>query len=143
MESLKIWIISLCSATVISSIFKSLIENSTLKKTVNIFLSLFVLFYTIIPIAKISFNTPADIDESTDNFNAYYIDGYENIIKLSIENECERLSVKMNDFQIKSSLDNDNNIVIEELKVVINDSSKADELKEQIKKNLGYEVTVN
>jgi hypothetical protein len=43
MENFKLWIISFCGAGIISSLFKILVSNSNVKKSVDIFLSMFYL----------------------------------------------------------------------------------------------------
>ncbi len=144
MNSFKFWILSLCGATAISSIFKILLSNSSVKKVVNIFLSLFVLLYTIMPIQSIinDFSFDDDLSGKQTDFNNYYVDGYEQIVKISIENECEKMSVKVVSFNIESYIDNDGNLVVERLEIDIDNDEKSIDIATQIKNSLGFEVNV-
>ena len=82
MENFKVWIISLCGAGIISSLFKILVSNSNVKKSVNIFLSMFVFLYTIIPIENVISDLKIDTIENYDDsdYTEIYKSGYETII---------------------------------------------------------------
>lgn len=144
MNSFKIWILSLCGATAITALFKILLSKSSLNKILNIFFTLFVLFYTIMPLQSLfnikefnnfSFNTSYENDE-------IYKKGYEQIIELSIKKECEKLDVKVISFNIVSNLNNDNTLSVEKIEIQINNEGKNEMIKNAIKEQLGYEVTV-
>ena len=51
MDGFKTWILSVCGAMILSSLFKMILSDSSLKKSVNIFFSLFILFYTVVPLS--------------------------------------------------------------------------------------------
>ena len=53
MDNFKLWAYSLCGAIVITSVFKLIVSESRLKKSINIFLSAFLFFYSIIPLGDI------------------------------------------------------------------------------------------
>ena len=52
MEPIKQWFLSLCGATAITGIFHVFLSNTNFKKAINVFLSVFVLFYTIFPLSN-------------------------------------------------------------------------------------------
>lgn len=141
MDSFKIWIISLCGATAVSAIFKLLLSDSSLKKVINVFFSIFVLFYTVMPIQTF-FNDNIDFEvENEIDFKEYYQDGYETIVTKAIINLCNNIDVKVLSININSYVDDEgclniNNIVIE------TNSQNPNEIEEIIKNELGFEVEI-
>lgn len=141
MDSFKIWIISLCGATAVSAVFKLLLSDSSLKKVINVFFSIFVLFYTVMPIQTF-FNDKNDFEvENEIDFKEYYQDGYETIVTKAIINLCNDIDVKVLSININSYIDaegylNINNIVIQ------TNSQNPNEIEEIIKNELGFEVEI-
>lgn len=83
---MKLWALSLCGALVITSVFRLIISGSRLEKSVNVFLSVFIFFYSIIPLSNIT-----EIDDLSFNFEVeekedeIYLDGYEMVVVESIK----------------------------------------------------------
>lgn len=144
MEYFKIWIISLCGATAISSLFKILLSNSSLNKVLNIFFSVFILFYTVMPIQSVidSYSFDNEFNDEQIEYNEIYKKGYEQIIESSVTNECKKLSVEVLSFQISSYVNDDGHLYIEQLEIDIDNNEKIDEVKTELKTQLGYEVNV-
>lgn len=141
MDSFKIWIISLCGATAVSAIFKLLLSDSSLKKVINVFFSIFVLFYTVMPIQvflkdNIDFEVENEID-----FKEYYQDGYETIITKSIINLCNDIDVKVLSININSYIDDEGYLNINNI-VIQTNSQHPNEIEEIIKNELGFEVEI-
>ena len=141
MDNLKIWIISLCGATAITAIIKLLLSESNLKKSVDIFCAIFILFYTIIPMNNLfSFN-------KLDSFENFEIeikleDGYNKIITESIQNICEKMSVEIISLEIDSYIDDENYLNINSIFLDIDRDDISEKVKEKIKFESGLEVEV-
>ena len=141
MESIKIWIISLCGATAITSLFKILLSGSALNKVLNVFFSIFILFYTVMPIEASLNDFEIDLNDSID-YNEVYKSGYEQIVETSIASICKEVSVDILNLNIESNVNEDKYLIIEKIEIDIDDNERAIELENIIKEKLGYEVTV-
>lgn len=144
MDNIKLWMLSLCGATAITAIFKILISDSTLKKVINIFFSIFILFYILTPLNNFmkSNNSNLNFNDYETNNNDIYIGGYEEIIKKSIENICKEMSVNILDIEMDSYINNDGYLCINLLEIDIDDNNRILEIESAINKKLGYEVNV-
>ena len=140
MEMIKNYIFSLCGASVIISIAKIILHKSKLSKTVNIFLSLFLLFYMIAPFGKSSddftFYEPENI-EYTENFSS----GYTEIIKLSVQKVCEEENCIAEEITVHEK-EKDGESMIDFIEIKLNDGSKAQTVAEKLKNGYGFEVSV-
>lgn len=144
MESFKVWILSVCGATAVTSLCKIFLSKSKLQKITNVFLSIFVLLYTILPFENIDLELNSfqnDISDE-DSFSLYYQEGYKTIISESIINVCEKHDINVISIEIDSYIDDENYFVVDCLVVDIEDDSRIIEVKDIIKKNLNYEVSV-
>ncbi len=144
MDTFKMWMLSLCGATAITALFRILLSNSSLNKALNIFFTLFVLFYTVAPVQilfKDNFFNETSINLSTE-YNEIYKKGYEQIIELSIEKVCEELEVELLSCDITSNMNDDGSLVVESIEIHIKDSNQDKYIKNELKKQLGYEVIV-
>lgn len=141
MEMIKNYIFSLCGASVIISIAKIILHKSKLSKTVNIFLSLFLLFYMIAPFGKsrddFTFYEPENI-EYTENFSS----GYTEIIKLSVQKVCEEENCIAEEITVHEK-EKDGESMIDFIEIKLNDGSKAQTVAEKLKNGYGFEVSVN
>ncbi len=144
MELFKNWILSLCGAGIISSVFKIIVSNSNVKKTVNIFISMFVFLYTIIPIESM-------VDSFKINFNEYsekktyaeiYKDGYKTIIVNSIENVCKNYNVSIVNINIDSYIDNDGYLVVKKIELELSSNEKSQIIAKELKDKFNYEVII-
>lgn len=147
MNYFKFWIFSICGASAITALFKFLLSKSSVSKTLNTFFSLFILFYTVIPMQnfftnKFTFSSDK-IGESDISFNEFYEDGYKNIVEKSIQNACLKLSVKVLSIDIDSYIDDEGYLNIESLSISTDSPERSDEVKDFLKKQTGFEVTVN
>lgn len=143
MDSFKIWMLSLCGATAITSLFRILLSNSSLNKVLNIFFTLFVLFYTIIPVQSLFNNVFYDISTDTPtDYNEIYKNGYEQIIELSIKMECKKEGIEVLSCDTVSTIDNDGYLCVETIEIVIDNDKKIEAIKVKLEQELGYEVVV-
>ena len=126
MENFKVWIISLCGAGIISSLFKILVSNSNVKKSVNIFLSMFVFLYTIIPIENVISDFKIDTIENYDDsdYTEIYKSGYETIIIKTIENVCASNGVTILSINIDSYIDENQYLVVNRIELELNTDEK-------------------
>lgn len=141
MELIKQWFLSLCAATAITGIFNVFLSNTNFKKAVNVFLTIFVLFYTVIPLSniqssKISFNIE-DVEQSqlTEEI-------YEQVIATAIKNICDNNNIEVLSVDIDSYMDDDC-LVVEKLLVETDTPDKTKNIEELLKRELGFEVSVN
>lgn len=142
MEYFKTWIFSLCGAGIITSVFRILVSNSNVKKTVNIFLSMFVFLYTVIPIENIisDFDFQFENDIETSSYTDIYKDGYETIIVKSIENVCDKHNISIVNININSYIDNDGYLVIEKIELELSNDDKNQIVAKELKEQFNYEV---
>ncbi len=144
MESFKVWILSICGATLVTSLCKVILSKSKIQKMTNVFLSIFVLLYTILPIKSINLNfnnfQNEIIDE--DSYDLYYQEGYKTIVSESIKNICEKHDINIISIEMNSYIDDENYFVVDNLVIDIEDDSRIFEAKDLLKNNLNYEVSV-
>lgn len=142
MENFKVWIISLCGAGIISSLFKILVSNSNVKKSVNIFLSMFVFLYTIIPIENVISDLKIDTIEDYDDsdFIEIYKSGYETIIIKTIENVCASNGVTLLNINIDSYIDDNQYLVVNRIELELNTDEKNQIIQKELKEKSDIEV---
>ena len=141
MEDIKQFLLSVCGATAISGIFQIFLSNSNLKKSINVFLSIFVLFYTLMPLSNLNFEE-FKFEFDSYSTNALNQEAYEEIISTSINDVCVKNSVEVITIDIDSYI-NDDYLQIDKIIVKISNPEKAQLIENEIKKQLGYEVIVN
>lgn len=144
MESFKLWMLSLCGATAITSLFRILLSSTSLNKVLNIFFTLFVLFYTITPIQSFFDNKDFNnvLTDTPTEYNEVYKNGYEQIIELSIENECKKAGVEVLFCDIVSYVTDDGYLCVESIEVQIDNNEMNEKINSILKEQLGYEVVV-
>lgn len=142
MENFKVWIISLCGAGIISSLFKILVSNSNVKKSVNIFLSMFVFLYTIIPIENVISDFKIDTIENYDysDYTEIYKSGYETIIIKTIENVCDSNGVTILSINIDSYIDENQYLVVNRIELELNTDEKNQIIQKELKEKSDIEV---
>ena len=140
MEEVRQWFLSLCGATAITGIFHVFLENSSLKKTINIFLSIFVLFYTIIPLSNIE---PINVDVDLKNleFSEFSKENYEQIILTTINNVCDENGVEIISVNIDSYIE-DEKLVVNKIDVETDTPNKSKIIEDILKNDFGFEVNV-
>ena len=142
MESFKIWIMSLCGATAVSAVFKLLLADSSLKKVINVFFSIFILFYTVMPIQSFFKESVKIRTENSDiSYEEYYEEGYETVITQAVTNLCNNIGVKVLSLEIDSYIDDEGYLNVNKIKLHIN-SDNSQEIETMIKNELGFEVEV-
>ncbi len=143
MDNLKVWAFSFCGAIVITSIFRLIISGSRLEKSVNVFLSVFIFFYSVIPLSNIT-----EINDLSLNFvveekeDEIYLDGYEMVVVESIKKVCNENYVSVISVDIDSYLDDKNEYTINEIIVEIDSPERANEIKSVLENQLNFEVEV-
>ena len=142
MENIKIWTFSLCGALFITAIFRIIISGSRLEKSVNIFLSVFIFLYAVLPINNIEFNIDSYLDIEEYNTEDIYQEGYENIVKESILKVCTDKNIDIESISVDSYIDDNGDYVIDKIIIESNVSDKKDYIKSIIKSELGFEVEV-
>ncbi len=142
MENIKLWTFSLCGALFITAIFRIIVSGSRLEKSVNIFLSVFIFLYAVFPVNDIKFNVDSSFAVEEKNTDVFYQDGYENIIKESIEKICTNKDIDINSINIDSYIDDNGDCVVNKIIIDSNTSDNKDYIKSIIKNELGFEVEV-
>lgn len=141
MELIKNYIFSLCGASIIISVAKIILHKSRLTKTVNIFLSLFLLFYMIAPFKSSSDNL--DFYESENiKYTEDYLNGYSEFINISVKKVCDEencLAEKISVYEKEKDGEN----VIDFIEIKLNDETKAAAVAEKLKNDYGFEVNVS
>ncbi len=142
MESFKIWLMSLCGATAISAIFKLLLADSSIKKVINVFFSIFILFYTVMPVQSFfKEGVKISADNSDISYEEYYQDGYENIVTQAIINLCNDLGVNVLSLEIDSYIDSEGYLNVNKITIKTN-SQNPHNIEAEIENKLGFEVEV-
>ena len=140
MEEIRQWFLSLCGATAITGIFHVFLENSSLKKSINIFLSIFVLFYTIIPLSNIE-PINVELDLKNVEFSDFSKENYEQIILTTINNVCAENDVEIISVDIDSYIE-DENLVVNKIEVETDTPNKSEKIEDILKNEFGFEVNV-
>ena len=144
MAGIKIWALSLCGALVVTSIFRILMSTSSLNKSINIFLSMFIFLYSVIPLENIVTNSTFKLEEQDDvvSYEEYYKNGYENIVIEAIKNVCADNDVSVISIDIDSYIDENEYYCINNILLEINSSDMKEIIREDLKEKLGFEVNV-
>lgn len=144
MDGIKIWALSLCGALVVTSIFRILMSTSSLNKSINIFLSMFIFLYSVIPLENIVANSTFKLEEQDDvvSYEEYYKNGYENIVIEAIKNVCADNNVSVISIDIDSYIDENEYYCINNILLEINSSDMKEIIREELKEKLGFEVNV-
>ena len=142
MEFFKVWIMSLCGATVITTITKLLLSESNVKKSVDIFCAIFILFYTIVPMnSLVGTDYKSNVTEEY-NVDIKLEDGYKKIISKAINNVCDKLNVEILSLDIDSYLDDNNVLIVNKIVIDVDQNDLISEIRETIKSESGLEVEV-
>ncbi len=144
MDNLKIWSLSLCGALVVTSIFRILMSNSQLKKSINIFLAMFIFLYSVVPIGGLfsvkNFNI--DLSDNSFSYNEYYENTYEIIIIKVVENVCEKNGATVISVEIDSYVDENEYYCVNRIDLQVDIKNKSKVIKDELKKEFGFEVNV-
>lgn len=139
MELLKNWIFSVCGASMVSSIIKIIFKGSKVSKSVNIFLSLFLMFYMISP-----FDTKTDYywKTGTNKDISYNNYSYSEFIEVAINDVCQEEGCEILSLKIDEDNKNDE-VVINSVDLTIDDKDKCSSIKDKIMSKFGFEVYVS
>lgn len=140
MEEIKALLISLGGAIALTSLFKILLSDSSLKKVLNIFFSSLILFYIFIPISSIA-KTDFEVNDYVANDEQAIQNGMELVVVKSVEEVCSKSEVNVINIEIDAYIENDQ-LNVNELIVYIEEKDRVIEVQNEIKKNLDYEVLV-
>ena len=143
MDSFKLWAYSLCGAIVITSVFKLIVSDSRLKKSINIFLSAFIFFYSIIPLSNIGdlFDITV-LNSNNEDLSEIYIEGFDKIVVESINSVCDDNNVTIISIEIDSYIDNDDNYVVNKIIVETDSPERNEEMESTLYEQLKFEVDV-
>ena len=141
MDAIKQWILSLCGATAITGVFQVFLSNTNFKKVINTFLSVFVLFYTIIPLSNIE-SVNMDFDFDNPELSEFSEENYEQVIIATIKSVCEDNDVEVISIDIDSYI-KDDYLVIEKIEVETDTPTKSEKIEIILKNEFGFEVSVN
>ncbi len=143
MDAFKLWIISLCGATAITSLFKILLSKSSINKVINIFFSIFILLYTVMPIQALLSENKFKLSIKNDDteYNETYKNSFDKIIEASIKNLCQSQNVEVVGISINSYYD-DGFLYVESIVLDIDKNESASVISEKLEQQLGYEVSV-
>lgn len=141
MELIKNYIFSLCGASIVVSIAKIILHNSKLTKTVNIFLSLFLLFYMVAPFgnnnADMSFSEPQN-----DKYTQEYTDNYSEFIDFTVKKVCKEENCTAEKITVHRK-EKDGENVVDFIEIKLSDKSKAEKISEKLQNEYGFEVNVS
>lgn len=141
MDAIKQWILSLCGATAITGVFQVFLSNTNFKKVINTFLSIFILFYTIIPLSNIE-SVNMNFDFENHELNEFSEENYEQVIITTIKSICEDCNVEVISVDIDSYI-NDDCLVVDKIEVETDTPTKSEEIEAILKNEFGFEVSVN
>ena len=140
MENIRLWATSLCGTLAVTAIFRILVSGSRLEKSVNIFISIFIFLYGILPIKNIETKFDMLPNEYEYNKSNIYIEGYEKIITESINNICKKYNFKISSISINSYIDDNGDYIVNKISIDSDNSDK--EIEKIIENELGFEVDV-
>ncbi len=142
MEYFKNLIYSICGAGIIASVFRILVSNSKLQKSINIFLSMFIFLYTVIPIGNLvsDFNFDFNMEIAPKSYEDIYKDGYNTIIYNSINNVCKKYDKSIIDIAIDSYIDDEGYLVVNSIELRLNSDDKNSIVAKELKEMFNFEV---
>lgn len=143
MDNFKLWAYSLCGAIVITSVFKLIVFDSRLTKSINIFLSVFIFFYSINPLSDIGnlFDISV-LDSNNVDESEIYLEGFDKIVVESINSVCDDNNVTIISIEIDSYIDNDDNYVVNKIIVETDSPERNEEMESTLYEQLKFEVDV-
>lgn len=143
MENIKIWLLSFGCALFLTSILKLIISDSHFKKTANIFFSVFITVYMLVPIKS------SDLKNNfTPNIETQYgkekiiENGYDLIIENTVNEICCNNSVEITDLKIESETDENGEYTVLKIELEINPKTEISNIKSALEKEVEFEVTV-
>ena len=141
MDNFKLWAYSLCGAIVITSVFKLIVFDSRLTKSINIFLSVFIFFYSINPLSDIGnlFDISV-LDSNNVDESEIYLEGFDKIVVESINSVCDDNNVTIISIEIDSYIDNDDNYVVNKIIVETDSPERNEEMESTLYEQLKFEV---
>ena len=141
MDNFKLWAYSLCGAIVITSVFKLIVSESRLKKSIDIFLSVFIFFYSIIPLSDIGdlFDISV-LDSNNVDESEIYLESFDKIVVESINSVCDDNNVTIISVEIDSYIDNDDNYVVNKIIVETDLPERNEEMESTLYEQLKFEV---
>lgn len=147
MNIIKLWLMSVAGALITTSLLKILTSDTKIKKIINIFMSIFILFYTVSPVWKYIknndfFSHKYQYEQKNNNVESLYKESYESIIINSIKKICNEKNVQINNIKIDSELSEDGYLIVKSLNLDVSNCDNTEILKKQIKDSLGFEVIV-
>lgn len=128
-----------------ASLFKLLLSDSGLKKTANVFFSIFILFYTVIPLNGFVRSGTGEFADGFFKPNETEIqeEAYKAVIEKGIENICTESEAGLLTIEIDGSMDTDGFFSVRSIYIEVEPKSKALEIQNKIRESLGYEVNIN
>jgi hypothetical protein len=144
MDNIKLWAFSLSGALVVTSIFRLIINKSSLYKSINIFLSMFIFLYTIVPLEYVTndLNFMSVFVDDEQTYDEFYKDGYEKIIIKAIKNICSENNVLISNINIDSYIDENGYLIVNNIEIEIDSLSQANEIVKVIYEKTGLEVNI-
>ncbi len=142
MDYIKNLIFSLCGASAVVSISKLILHDSKLSKSVNIFLSLFLMFYMIAPFGNHPTDSELFNNTNGENFEDFSSENYySDFIKLAVNKVCEQENCTAEKIEIHET-DLNGETVIEYIEIKLSDETKAGVVADRLKQEYGFEVKV-
>lgn len=144
MDSIKEWAVMICSLSVGSAFVSFLIPEGSVKKSVNIVISLFFLTMVILPvfgkntfnlkIPEISADNISDKEDYLQSFNDFYIDNGELVIRQQIEDILKDVCSDNIRLNISLDVDKNGNILLSGIQIYILNtySGKIDIIKNKV-----------
>lgn len=143
MENVKIWLLSFGCALFLTSIFKLIISETSLKKTANIFFSVFIIVYMLVPIKSLNYKKDFMPNTETEYGDADVLqNGYDALIENAVNEVCVKNSVEIVELLIKSNVNENGEYTVSKIELKIDSKDKIENIKSALEKELGFEVTV-
>lgn len=142
MDFIKNWIFSICGASMASSIVKLIFNGSKMSKSVNIFLSLFLMFYMISPFAGDKVNDIVQTSGGVDDKKIYSDCRYNDFFESAIESVCVEENCRIISFEIETE-EQYGEVIVNCVSVIIDDKDKCETVKNKINEKFGFEVNVS
>ena len=109
MENIKEWVIALCACSALVSLAQTLLPDTSVKKAVNLVLSLITAACFIEPISMIG-DIRLDIEPIeaytyTDQFDAVTLEEFENRLRMMTESVLHDIGVTAREIDVKADID--------------------------------------
>ncbi len=125
METVKLWVMSICISAIVGAVVLTLCPNGAMEKSVKTVVSIFLISSMLLPlINNEKTNLNFDISESEEIGNGEIDDtvasAFEENLKNEIQNTLEKNNIKVTKIEVSANIDN-NEITVNKIEITVDE----------------------